>query len=209
MRRRKPFIERLGAGMMGELETPSLLSKPKADWGILFRVFALGIGCLAAGACAHPISSLVRAEADSSLTLSKVIENPKTYLGSIVIWGGIVSTVSRGPDGTRLLVIQTPLDSHGYPQTRITEGEFIAWTSESLDPRVYRKGLTVTLAGEIDGLEEKDLGFMEYPRPVLRIIQVHPWEGKHFPLTHGNWEGGLYAPTSPFEEPFLKPGIEE
>jgi starvation-inducible outer membrane lipoprotein len=209
MRRKKPFIKRLGAGMMGELGTPSSLSKPKADWEILFPVFALGIWCLAAGACAHPISSLVRAEADSSLTLSRVVENPKTYLGSIVIWGGVVSMVSQGPEGTRLLVIQTPLDSHGYPQTRVAEGEYIAWTAESLDTRVYRRGLAITLAGEIESVEEKNLRFMEYPRPVLRIVQIHPWEGKHFPLTHGNWKGGFYFPSSPFDGPFPEPGNEE
>jgi outer membrane lipoprotein len=151
----------------------------------------------------------VRAEADSSLTLSRVVENPKTYLGSIVIWGGIVSTVSRGPEGTRLLVIQTPLDSHGYPQTQVTEGEFIARTSESLDPRVYRRGQAITLAGEIEGVDEKQLGFMEFPRPVLRIVQIHPWEGKHSPLTHGNWKGGFYFPSSPFDGPFPAPGNEE
>ena len=208
MRRKKPIFKRLGGRILAEPEMLSSLSKPKADLGIFFRVIALGIWCLAARACAHPISSMVKAEADSSLTLSKVIENPKTYLGSIVIWGGIVSTVSRGPEGTRLLVMQTPQDSRAFPQTRVAEGEFIARTPESLDPRVYRSGLAITLAGEIEGVEEKNLGFMEYPRPVLRIIQVHPWEGKHFPLTHGNWEGGLYAPTSPFEEPFLEPGNE-
>jgi outer membrane lipoprotein len=182
--------------------------KPRRQpaWGILSRVFALGIWCLAAGACAHPISSQVRAEADSTLTLSKVIENPRIYLGSIVIWGGVVSNAWQGPEGTRLLVIQTPLDSHGDPQTRVTQGEFIAWTSESLDPRVYRRGLTITLAGEIDGMEEKELGPMVYPRPVLRIIQLHPWDEKRLPLTHGKWEGGFNFPSSPFEEPFADPG---
>jgi outer membrane lipoprotein len=192
--------------MMGESETASSLSKRKAGWGILFRVFALGAWVMTAGACAHPISSQLRAEADPNLTLPKVLENPKGYLGSIVIWGGVVSTVSRSAEASRLLVIQTPLDSRGYPQTRVTQGEFIAWTSEPLNPRVYRRGLTITLAGEIDDVEEIKLGSTEYPRPVLRIIQIHPWEQKHFPLTHGNWEGGFNFPSSPFEEPFANPG---
>jgi outer membrane lipoprotein len=175
-------------------------------WRILFQLFALGIWCLAVGACAHPISFPVRAEADPNLTLSKVVENPKAYQGSIVIWGGVISKASRDPQGTKLLLIQTPLDSSGRPQTQETRGEFIARTSESLDPLVYRRGLAITLAGEIEGLEEKNLGFMEYPRPVLRIIELHPWEKKHLPLSHGNWEGGFNFPSSPFEEPFADPG---
>jgi outer membrane lipoprotein len=181
--------------------------KPRCQpaWRILFRLFALGIWCLAVGACAHPISFLVRAEADPNLTFSKVIENPKAYLGSIVIWGGVISEASQDPQGTKLLLIQTPLDSHGRPQTQETRGEFIARTSESLDPLVYRRGLAITLAGEIEGLEEKNLGFMEYPRPVLRIIELHPWEKKHLPVSHGNWEGGFNFPSSPFEEPSADP----
>lgn len=206
MRRKKLLFGQPSARMMAESETASSLSKRKAGWGILFRVFALGAWVMAAGACAYPISSHVRAEADPTLTLTKVLENPKGYLGSIVIWGGVISKVSRGAEGSRLLVIQAPLDSRGFPQTRLTQGEFIAWTSESIDPRVYRRGLTITLAGEIDDVEEKNLGPMEYPRPVLRIIQIHPWEEKHFPLTHGNWEGGFNFPSSPFEEPFADPG---
>jgi starvation-inducible outer membrane lipoprotein len=209
MRRKKLLFGRLGARMMAESETASSLSKRKAGWGILFRVFALGAWVMAASACAHPISSLVRAEADPTLTLAKVLENPKAYLGSIVIWGGVISKVSRGAEGSRLLVIQAPLDSHGRPQTQETQGAFIARTSESLDPRVYRRGLKITLAGDIEAVEEKNLGPMEYPRPVLRIIEIHPWKEELFPLTHGNWEGGLYAPASPFEEPFLKPGNGE
>jgi outer membrane lipoprotein len=182
--------------------------KPRCQpaWRILFRVFALGIWCLAAGACAYPISSLVRAEADPNLTLPKVVENPKAYLGFIVIWGGVVSKVFPGTEGTRLLIRQAPLDSQGHPQTRITEGEFIARTPKSLDPLVYRRGLAVTLAGKIEGVEEKNLGVMEYPRPVLRIIELHPWEKKHLPVSHGNWEGGFHFPSSPFEEPFTDPG---
>jgi outer membrane lipoprotein len=206
MKRKAMIFGRIGARMISEHETVSLQSKGKADWEVLFRVFALGIWCLAAGACAHPISFLVRAEADPTLTLSKVVENPKTYLGSIVIWGGIISAVSRGPEGTRLLVIETPLDSRGFPQTRVAEGEFIARTPESMDPRVYRRGLAITLAGEIEGVGEKNLGFMEYPRPVLRIIEVHPWGESRFPLTYGNWEGEFDLPSSPFEEPFADPG---
>jgi outer membrane lipoprotein len=206
MKRKTIIFGRLGARMMAERETVSLQSKRKVGWGILFRFFALGAWLMAAGACAHPISSLVRAEADPTLTLPKVLGNPKAYLGSVVIWGGVVSKVSQGAEGSRLLVIQVPLDSHGRPQTQETQGEFIAWTSESLDPRIYRKGLTITLAGEIDGMEEKELGPMEYPRPVLRIIQLHPWEKKHLPLSHGNWEGGFNFPSSPFEEPFADPG---
>lgn len=163
---------------------------------------------MAAGACAYPISFMVRAEADPTLTLSKVLKNPKAYFGSIVIWGGVISKISSGTQGSRLLVIQAPLDSQGHPQTRFALGEFIARTYGPLDPQVYKRGLAITLAGEIEAVGEKNLGFMEYRRPVLRIIEVHPWGGELFPLTYGNWEEEFDVPSSPFEKPFTDSGDE-
>ena len=37
--------------------------------------------------CAYPISSQLREEANKNLLFPMVFENPKEYVGSIVIWG--------------------------------------------------------------------------------------------------------------------------
>jgi len=153
--------------------------------------------------CAYPISKDLREAASMDLTLSMVVQNPKPYLGSIVIWGGIMFEVMNRPKGTEVTIIQIPLDSGGYPNTRITQGRFIAKTDKSLDPEIYKKGKKITLAGEITGIKEKELGPMKIPYPVVEILELHLWEnkkGKTFPLTKG-WEWEFYDPhLSPFED---------
>lgn len=118
--------------------------------------------------------------------------------------GGVIENAGHGPEGTKLIVIQTPLDAQGYPQTSTSEGEFIAHTPRSLDLQVFQSGTKVTIAGEVDGVDEKELGPMEYPRPLVRVIEIHAWTERLlgiFPLTKG-WRIDQSGPfPSPFEEP--------
>ncbi len=166
---------------------------------------SLGLFCLAVVGCAHPVSRSTRDLVNTELTYSMVMQNPKTYIGSIVLWGGAVEKVLMGAE-TTLLINQMPLNGQDHPKTEETEGEFIAHTPQPLDLEVYRKGTKVTLAGEIDGVEEKDLGPMEYARPRVRIMEIHPWEERLwgiFPLSRKRgWEVDEGGPLpSPFELP--------
>ena len=170
-----------------------------------WAVFCLGIFFLAGlFSCIHPVSKIVMETVDQKLAFSVVIQNPKAYVGSIVLWGGVIENAVYGPEGTKLIVIQTLLDARGYPQTSTSEGEFIAHTLQSLDLQVFQSGTKVTIAGEIDGVEEKKLGPMEYPRPLVRVIEIHAWTERLwgiFPLTKG-WKIDQSGPfPSPFEEP--------
>jgi len=125
--------------------------------------------------CMQPISKDVMATVDRDRTFSVVIENPKAYIGSIVLWGGVIEKVVHGPEETKLIVIQSPLDAKKYPQTDATYGEFVAHTPQFLDPLIFQGGMGITLAGEIDGIEEKELGPEGYPRPLVRVIEIHAW----------------------------------
>ena len=140
--------------------------------------------------CLPPISKAVMGTVEKDQTFSVVIENPKAYIGSIVLWGGSIEKTLYGAEGTRLIVIQNPLDSKEYPRTEITEGEFIIYTPQRLDREIYRKGTKITVAGKIDGVEEEELRGMRYSRPRVRMIEIHPWGQKLrgvFPLTPG-WQ---------------------
>jgi starvation-inducible outer membrane lipoprotein len=67
------------------------------------------------------------------------------------------------------------LDAQEHPLTDVTYGAFVAHTPQSLDPLLFRKGMVITLAGMIDGVDEKELGPEEVPRPLVRVIQIHSW----------------------------------
>jgi len=108
------------------------------------------------------------------------------------------------PEGTKVVVTQAPLDGRGYPQIETTLGEFIAYTPLYLDPLRYRAGRKITIAGEIDGVEERQMGPMQYPRPVLNALDIYLWDEKLwgvFPISRG-WALDQYRPVpSPFDKP--------
>lgn len=102
--------------------------------------------------CEPPISRKVMATVDHGRTFSVVIENPKAYIGSVVLWGGVIEQFIPGPEGTRLIVRECPVDNDGRPQTEATYGEFVAHTPDYLSPRTFRKGMAIALAEMIDGV---------------------------------------------------------
>ena len=111
----------------------------------------------------HPISKSIMATVDKDRTFSAVMEDPQANVGSTVLWGGVIEKATDGPNGTELIVRQSPLDSEGYPQTQSSEGEFIARTLRRLNPEIFVKGMKVTVAGEIDNVAEKNWGRPDTP----------------------------------------------
>ncbi len=147
----------------------------------LGRGVSLGLGILFLAAlcgCSPPISQKVMKTVDPGRPFSVVIENPKAYIGSVVVWGGIIEEFIPGPEGTKLIVLQCPVDDRGVPQTEETYGEFAAHTPDSLNPRDFRKGMVINLAGMVDGVEEEKIGPERIPRPLIRIIEIHPMAGR-------------------------------
>ena len=172
-------------------------------------LWALILFFAALSGCVYPFSPNVLDTVEKHLTFEVVIENPKAYIGSVVLWGGVIRMVMIGPEGTQLIVTQIPLDSKGYPEAGATQGDFIAHTSRQLDLKIFHKDTKVAVAGEIDGVNEGQQGPMGYPRPVVRVIEIHARTERLwgiFPLSKG-WEVDELGPwPSPFSRP--EKGIE-
>ena len=145
--------------------------------------------------CMHPISRGVLATVDKDQTFSAVTKDPEANIGSTVLWGGVIEKVLHEPGKTKFIVSQAPLNSKGYPQTDATDRKFVAHMPQSLDPQEFHIGMKVTIAGEIDGVEEKELGSEKDPCPVVRVIEIHAWTERRwgsFPIARG-WEFNLYG----------------
>jgi len=126
--------------------------------------------------CARPISKDVMTTVNQGLTYSVVIENPKAHIGSRVRWGGVIEEIVFGTIETRIIVRQSPLDAKGHPQTDVIGGEFIVQTSQVLNSLQFKKGLLITEAGDISGVEEKEIGATKYLRPVVLGVEIYPWD---------------------------------
>ncbi len=81
-----------------------------------FRLFFLALLLAAVSACAYPISQQYREQARPGLTFSMVLKNPDAYIGSIVIWGGMIVETHNRPGETEITVLETPL---GYEEKPI------------------------------------------------------------------------------------------
>lgn len=144
----------------------------------VFNFLMGGFLLLLASGCASPIAENLRKEAAQGATFSMVFENPDTYQGSTVIWGGKIIRTVTTKDGSQIYILQSSLDSEDKPQsTDTSQGRFIAETDRKLDPMVYAKGRKITVAGKVVGkkvVTHKKLGGT-YTYPVVQSEQLHLW----------------------------------
>ena len=137
---------------------------------------AIGL-CLALGACAssHEVGD---ASSGNPVTFDQVKAAPDSYRGQSVVFGGEVLNARRLKDGTRIEILQLPLDRSGQPGSDRTQsqGRFIAMHKEFLDPATLPPGTRVTVTGEVTGTITLPLDETEYTYPVLeaRRIEVMP-----------------------------------
>jgi outer membrane lipoprotein len=142
-----------------------------------FTFFLLLSLILLLSGCAHVISKDLRGKTDLSLTFGQVYQNPNTYRGKLVVWGGeIIETINQKDGTTQIEVYQKPLGWRGEPKETVTsEGRFLILTDKYLDPYLFRRGRKITVAGEILGEEFKHIGQMDYRYPLLSSKQIYLW----------------------------------
>lgn len=141
------------------------------------RYFVVLLSLFLASGCVHVISSEVRQAVKKDPSFPVVLQDPDSFRGEMVIWGGVIIETQNLTDGTSLIILETPLDSQGFPEdAEYSRGRFMARTSAYLDPEVYKKGRKVTMAGEVVGKEARALGETQYAYPVLSVRELHLWK---------------------------------
>ncbi len=137
---------------------------------------------------------------DRELTFSQLTAAPDAHRGKVVRLGGAVLSTKRLKEGTRIEVLQLPLDTNNEPQPdrMETQGRFLAMEPQSLDPAVLPPGTRVTIVGEITGTKTLPIDEVEYVYPVLTVKQLHAWG----PPTEVRY---LYRPVAPAHYYFWGP----
>lgn len=130
-------------------------------------------------ACAPPsfIPDSLQAQVDRSLTFNQLRDAPDSYRGRLIVLGGEVLTAKRLKDGTRIEILQLPLDGsqQPVPDRTASEGRFVALHKEFLDPATLPKGTRVTLVGEVTGVMTLPLDETEYAYPTLEVKLLKVW----------------------------------
>jgi len=126
---------------------------------------------------AQVVPEVFKANIDSTVTFPKVLEEPTLHQGTMVLLGGEVLTAKRLKEGTRLEILQLPLDGSEEPvfDLAASQGRFFAFESSFLDPATLPPNTRVTLVGEITGATRANLDEMEYRYPTVTIKHLHVW----------------------------------
>jgi outer membrane lipoprotein len=119
---------------------------------------------------------------------------PDSFKGQSVIFGGEVLTARRLKDGTRIEILQLPLDRSSRPGTNLTQsqGRFLAMQREFLDPATLPRGTFVTVTGDVTGSITMPLDETDYTYPVIEIKNLRVWS-----LEEAAYRGRPYPYYSP------------
>jgi len=124
-------------------------------------------------------ASTHEAEDRQALTFLQVKAAPDSFKGQSVVFGGKVLTARLQKDGTRIEILQLPLNRSlrpGYDLTQ-SQGRFIALQREFLDPATFIPGTRITVTGEISGAITLPLDETDYTYPVIEITRLQVWAG--------------------------------
>jgi outer membrane lipoprotein len=128
------------------------------------------------GCASYPISRQYQAMASKDVNFTMVLAKPEAYEGAIVIWGGRIVETTNIPQGSEIIVLETPLNGWEEPSSpEYSPGRFIARSSSFLDPAIYRPGKKITIAGQVMGGEKKPLGTAEYTYPIVNVKEIYLW----------------------------------
>lgn len=132
---------------------------------------------LALSACAAMPPHDLLTETTGPVTVAEARERPEAVEGKSVLWGGRIARTVNTENGTRIEVVQFPLDRQARPlDVDRSDGRFLAVVDGFLEAMIYGEGRELTVVGRIRGVETQPLGEMEYRYPVVKVEKYHLWE---------------------------------
>jgi len=133
------------------------------------------------GGCASSsmvIPETLQSQIDPAITFSQLLQRPESFQGKIIVLGGEVLSAKRLAEGTRLEVLQLPLDDSQRPVATRTDsqGRFLAKEKAFLDPAMFPSNTRVTIVGEVTETIAAKLDEMDYQYPTVVIKYLHVWK---------------------------------
>ncbi|HKW87064.1 MAG TPA: Slp family lipoprotein [Nitrospiraceae bacterium] len=156
-------------------------------------VWAATVALLTSCTSTNTIPDSLQAQIDHTLTFTQLKESPSSYRGRLVLFGGEVLTAKRLKEGTRIEVLQLPLDGYQAPQLdrTLSQGRFLAFQKDFLDPATVPPGTQVTIVGEVTGATTMALDETDYTYPTVEIKSLKIWQQ---PLGSSVWPRPYVAP---------------
>jgi outer membrane lipoprotein len=137
---------------------------------------------------------------DTSVNFVDLKTAPASYVGRVIMAGGVVISAKRTKDQTEIEILQLPTEG-GAPSTtdRLrSEGRFLAVREEFFDPASVPPGTPITVVGVVKGSITRQLDDSEYIYPVLDIKHLTDWSR----VASQQSEGSAAAFYGPHYSPF-------
>ncbi len=131
-----------------------------------------------------------------TVSFTELRQSPDSHRGRVVVLGGEVLSAKRLKDATRIEVLELPLSSGQDPvfERSASEGRFLAFQREFLDPATVPAGTRVTIVGEVTGTSTQPLDETEYTYPTIDIKTLKVWP-------KADYYGRRYYPP-PYSRPY-------
>lgn len=141
------------------------------------RLIVAALTSLLLAGCAHVFSERAESRVDPAITFEQVRKEPQAFVGKYIKVGGIIASTKNTRTGSQIEVVQLRLNDDAIPEEKGgTSGRFLATSSDYLDSLLYKSGRSVSLIGEVRGVETRTLGEIEYAYPVIAIMEIRLWK---------------------------------
>lgn len=126
-------------------------------------------------------SQLVPPEMESGITRDLSFESlkaePEKSKGRMLVLGGKVLSAKRLKEGTRIEVLQLPLDGSDIPRLNLiaSKGRFLALQTDFLDPATIPAGTLISMIAEVVGVKTMPLDEVDYQYPLLKVSTLKIW----------------------------------
>ncbi|MCC6139617.1 MAG: Slp family lipoprotein [Nitrospira sp.] len=140
------------------------------------QIFLLSMLLVGTVGCAASQESIDSTQ-PPQIAFSQVKAAPDSYKHQPVTWGGEVLSARRLKEGTRIEILQLPLNSSLQPTTELnrSQGRFVALQREFLDPATIPAGTFVTVTGDVAGSITLPLDETDYAYPVVELRTMKVW----------------------------------
>ena len=113
---------------------------------------------------------------DEVLTPDRVLSATDTTVGQQVLWGGTVLDTQNLAEFTQIEVLAFPLHSSQRPlRGQKPRGRFLVRHKGFLEPTVFNAGKSITVLGEVGGIEDGQVGEASYRYPIVVAKQIQLW----------------------------------
>ena len=116
---------------------------------------------------------------DRDLRYAQVKDNPDMFRGQLMLAGGKVLSATRLKEGTRIEVLQIPLNSDLVPdRPETSRGRFVAmdFGQNVVDPAVLDDNKHITIVGEVVGSTTVKIDEIEKQVPELKVKHITVWD---------------------------------